>query len=86
MQRIPIVTALLVCAVISVARVASAQYLFEDFVWPYNTAIGYQALTAVTTGDVNTASGFAALASNTSGSYNVASGRADRRRCNRDGQ
>ena len=40
----------------------------------FNTAVGYHALTANTTGSYNTAVGGMALQSNTTGSYNTASG------------
>lgn len=39
-----------------------------------NTAIGYQTLTATTSGNGNTASGYKALTANTSGSFNTAFG------------
>ena len=40
----------------------------------YNTSIGYQSLSSVTTGTGNTTAGFQSLFSNTSGIYNFASG------------
>src|SRR4051812_44981267 len=39
-----------------------------------NTAVGFEALSANTTGSYNTATGVAALANNTNGGYNTATG------------
>jgi hypothetical protein len=72
LRRTQLGAALLVCALISLPRVASAQ-LVQDGGPPYTTAVGELAAHN-TTGSSNSALGYYSLFTNTSGYWNTASG------------